>query len=183
MSYDRQKLIDAIDMEHDKWTKNSQNRKYSLAKELQLINTMPKTTVVNKLVNIYNNDISNNEGPLTAIDNFDYFFLCSIFENARIVQAERFIYLPETMDVFRRNNKRTHTADILPRQDKVFAIQKYDSSCERICGYQFTSMYFSHCNCTQPMKFFILCLIRCSAHENVLHATSAIPLYKVKIDE
>ena len=61
MSYDRQKLIDAIDMEHDKWTKNSQNRKYSLAKELQLINTMPKTTVVNKLVNIYNNDISNND--------------------------------------------------------------------------------------------------------------------------
>ena len=181
MSGDRQIMINAIDMERQAWIENAPNRKSSLSSELKLINNMHTTPVIDKLVNIYNNDISNNEGPLTAIDTVDYFFLGSIFANARIINAERFIYVPETSDVFRRNNKRTHT-DILARMEKTLAIQEYDSSCERINGYQFKSMCFHYCSSALHLKPFILCLIHCSTKENTLQATSVIPLYKVTID-
>ncbi len=181
MSDGRQNIINAIDMERQAWIENATNRKASLSSELKLINNMKTTSVIDKLVNIYNNDISNNEGPLTAIDVSDYSFLCSIFANARIINADRFIYVPETSDAFRRNNKRTHN-DILERMNKTIAIQEYDSSCERMNGYQFHSMCFHHCNSAQRLKPFILCLIHCSTKESTLKATSVIPLYKVTID-
>ncbi len=181
MSDSRQTMIDLIDVERQAWIKNAPARKASLSSELTLINNMQTTPVIDKLVNIYNNDISNNEGPLTAIDVSDYSFLCSTFANARIINAKRFIYVPETSDSFRRNNKRTHT-DIRERTNKMIAIQEYDSSCERMNGYQFSSMCFHHCNSAQRLKPFILCLIHCSTKENTLKATSVIPLYKVTID-